>query len=143
MSIAFTSLPRSFEQNSKRDEFSRGFRQSLRLDRPCQAGWINLRIVENEDGQPGRGSKSGETLKVEVTLQLGPPFPTDPFSVLTFTMAEDSKAEFSSDRFHLTLRDFTQKKGTRRFSRGRDPVSGMSAVFRGFPASRSSLPILS
>ena len=72
-----------------------------------KAGWNQLRIVETKTDSRA-GIQAGETLKVEVTLQLGRLSPND-LSVDIYYGRVDSKAEFL-DRSTLTLRDFTQKK---------------------------------
>jgi len=72
-----------------------------------KAGWNQLRIVETKTDSRA-GIQAGETLKVEVTLQLGRLSPND-LSVDIYYGRVDSKAGFL-DRATLTLRDFTQKK---------------------------------
>jgi len=72
-----------------------------------KAGWNQLRILETKTDSRA-GIQAGETLKVEVTLQLGRLSPND-LSVDIYYGRVDSKAEFL-DRSTLTLRDFTQKK---------------------------------
>jgi starch phosphorylase len=88
------------------DGFS-GVRNLSAWTERVKAGWNQVRIVETKTDSRA-GIQAGETLKVEVTLQLGRLSPND-LSVDIYYGRVDSKAEFL-DRATLTLRDFTQKK---------------------------------
>jgi starch phosphorylase len=100
-------LPSAITWNKiQSDGFSGARNLSSWTDR-VKAGWNQLRIVETKTDSRA-GIQAGETLNVEVTLQLGRLSPND-LSIDIYYGRVNSKAEFL-DRATLTFRDFTQKK---------------------------------